>query len=186
MFVWHRRCLVDLLDDFVLGIGCEFALGCEVCVVEEVAEEDEVTGVHHEAVSQVVKRGLAEVATRLDLICPHIDKGTEHHLHNLEGSDGHADGPRDAEAEGTEGVVRVHEGVHCVVHHHEPATRAQVVGVAVPHVDQGGDVMIPMQEDQLLLPQHDEQSVPEFVDFRNGKHKRPKARWSIKVGRVAN
>ena len=73
-----------------------------------------------------------------------------------------------------------------VVHHHEPAARRSVVCVAVPHVDEHAHMMVPMQEDELLLAEDDEDCVTEFVHLRYGEHIRPEADGAVEVGRAAH
>lgn len=91
-----------------------------------------------------------------------------------------------AELHGAEGIVGVHECMDGVVHHHEPAARRSVVCVAVPHVDEHAHVMVPMQEDELLLAEDDEDCVTEFVHLRYGEHIRPEADGAVEVGRAAH
>jgi len=133
-----------------------------------------------------VKSCLTEVSPGLDLVSPHVDEGAEHHLNDLKRGDGHADGAGDAETQRTQSIVGIHEGVHRVVHHHKPTSGSEMVGVAVPHVDQGADVMVPMQEDQLLFTEHDEQRITKFIHFRYGEHKCPETSRSIEIGRIAH
>ena len=56
-------------------------------------------------------------------------------------------------------LVRVHDGMHAIVHSHEPPTPSDHVFVGVPGVQEHSDVVVPVQEDQFLFPQNDEYRV---------------------------
>lgn len=58
-----------------------------------------------------------------------------------------------------------------VVHGDEPARGGCVLCVAKPGVHQHGDVMVPVQEDERLFPQHNKDSVAQLWQF--GEHKQP-------------
>ena len=45
------------------------------------------------------------------------------------------------------------------VHDHEPPGGRGVLAEGVPAVDEDCDVVVPVQEDQLLFPQHNEDGV---------------------------
>lgn len=82
-----------------------------------------------------------------------------HHLQDLRGRDEHSAGPGHPQAGRSHCVVRVHEGVDGVVHGHEPAAAGHLVSVGEPGVDQHGDVVVPVKEDEALLPEDDERCV---------------------------
>lgn len=104
----------------------------------------------------------------------------------MHGSDTDADPFGNAELHGTKCVISVHERVNQIVHHHEPAAGPQVVGVAVPDVDEGRNVMIPVQEDELLLSEHYEYSVTQFIHLGDGEHKCPESCWTVEVRGIAH
>lgn len=52
--------------------------------------------------------------------------------------------------------------MHTVIHDDKPARRGGVLRKRVPSVQQHGDVVIPVQEDQRLLAQHDEHRVSQL------------------------
>ena len=158
----------------------------EVRRVEEVGEEEEVADVHHDGIVNVLHRLLAIVAARLHFVRLNVDEYADGHLRYLHRRDHHVDRLRYAHLYGAEGVVGVHERVHGVVHHHEPATGRRVVGVAVPHVDEHADVMVPVQEDEALLSEDDEDRVAQFVHLRHGEHVRPEADGAVEVGWTAH
>jgi len=90
------------------------------------------------------------------------DGKTKHHLNDLEtgGEDGKHLGHPDPH--GSEGVVGVHDGVDRVVHHHEESAWGGKANVGVEADPHDGDVVIPVQEDQILFPQDDEGCVKQF------------------------
>lgn len=82
------------------------------------------------------------------------------HLHDLGSGDHHGAEAGHAHAGRLRRVVGVHEGVDGVVHGHEPASACHLVPVGEPGVDQNGDVVVPVEEDEALLPQDNEDRVP--------------------------
>lgn len=60
--------------------------------------------------------------------------------------------------------------------------------IAIPGEDKNGDVMIPMQEDQILFAQHNEQSVTKFRDFGQSEHPSPETgdHTLFDIARTAN
>lgn len=65
--------------------------------------------------------------------------------------------------------------MHTVVHHHEPTRGGGVLGEGVPGVQQHGDVVVPVQEDERLLAQHDEHGVAQLGQLGQHEHVRPEA-----------
>ena len=55
--------------------------------------------------------------------------------------------------------------MHEEVHDDEPAGWSRVLAEGVPAVDEDGDVVIPVEEYQLLFPQHDEDGVSQLGDL---------------------
>ena len=66
----------------------------------------------------------------------------------------------------SECVVCVHNGVYNEVHHDKPPCRGGVLAERVPAVDQHSDVVVPVQEYQLLLPQDNEYGVAKFRNLK--------------------
>ena len=69
--------------------------------------------------------------------------------------------PDDA-PERPEGVVGVHDRVDHEVHDHKPPGGRGVLTERVPAVDEDSDVVIPVQEYKLLLPEHNEDRVTQL------------------------
>ena len=130
----------------------------EVGLVEEGGEQDQVAEVHERPPRDVV-----HVGRTAHLVHPAVDQaqhGQAHrHLQDLGGRDDHGAGAGHPQAGRPGRVVGVHEGVNQVVHGHEPAAARHLVLVGVPGVEQHGDVVVPVQEDEALLPEDDEHGV---------------------------
>lgn len=88
-----------------------------------------------------------------------VNDTAHQHLSDLGQRDKHGKLPGDPETRSPQGVVRVHDGVYAIVHSHEPTTPSYHVFVGVPRVQEHSDVVVPVQEDQLLLPQNDEYRI---------------------------
>ena len=65
------------------------------------------------------------------------------------------------------------------VHDDEPAGGGGVLAEGVPAVDEDGDVVVPVEEDQLLLPQHDEDGVPQLGHLGQHEHPGPEPAHSV-------
>lgn len=132
--------------------------GFQVAVVEEGGKQQQVAQVHERAPRHVVHVGGAA-----RLVHPAVHQAhhrqAHHHLQDLRRRDDHGQRPRDPHARRPRRVVRVHEGVHRVVHGHEPGAAGHLVLVGEPAEEQHSDVVVPVQEDEALLPQDDEHRV---------------------------
>jgi len=82
-----------------------------------------------------------------NLINGQVNSAPDNHLKNLNTSDEHADGRWDLNLECLEREVRVHPGVYDEVDAAEESPRGTLLRVAVPGVDQNGDVVVPVKED---------------------------------------
>lgn len=152
----------------------------QVGLVEEPREEDKVAEVHRQTVLDVdlgdVALGLAALEV---LVGPDIDRTADDHLRQLEGCDDHGDGFRWRVSHRAKGVVGVHDGVDKVVHDDEPASGGSVLGVGEPGVEEDGDVVVPVKEDERLFPENDEDGVSELGQLREDEHPRPETRDPI-------
>lgn len=127
---------------------------------EEMAEEHKVAEVHERGPEDVLKVGVALVVVMLHPVEDQVVNDTAHqHLRDLGQGDEHGKLPGDSETRSPQGIVRVHDGVYAIVHSHEPTTPSYHVFVGVPRVEEHSDVVVPVQEDQLLLPQNDEYRI---------------------------
>ena len=97
-----------------------------------------------------------------------------------------------------EEVVRVHQGVDNEVHDHKPPGGGRVLTERVPAVDQHGDVMVPVgqqnigvwqkigwylpvKENEFLFSQDNEDSVSKFWNFGDHKHPGPEATHTVSL-----
>lgn len=105
----------------------------DIGLKEKMAEEHKVAEVHERGPDDVLHVGMA-----LAMLHPGedqvIDHATDQHLSDLRQGDEHGELARDPEAGSPQGIVRVHDGVHSVVHGHEPAPASHHVLVGVPRV----------------------------------------------------
>lgn len=88
-----------------------------------------------------------------------VNDTAHQHLSDLGQGDEHGKLPGHSETCRSQGIVRVHHGVHAIVHSHEPTPPGNHVLVGVPGVQEHSDVVVPVQEDQLLLPQNNEYCI---------------------------
>lgn len=170
-----HTCLLDLLVDCrsrQLGLA-------QVGLNKELDKEHKVAEVHEGGPHNV----LHVRWTLLTLLHPRVHQVVDHaahdHLGDLGQGDEHRKLARELEARRSQGVVGVHDGVDQVVHGHEPAAASHHVFVGVPGVEQHGNVMVPVEEDEFLLPQDNEESVTcereiivqEIITVGEGKRK---------------
>ncbi len=148
----HNADMLLCLGPFILGGAFE------VAVVEEQGEKDQVAEVHDRAPQDVVHVGWT--AHLVHPVVHQAQDGQAHrHLQDLGGRDDHGKGAGHPQASRSGRVVCVHERMNHVVHGHEPAAARHLVLVGVPRVEQHSDVMVPVQEDEALLPEDDEHCV---------------------------
>lgn len=110
---------------------------------------------------------------------PNIYRTPNNHLGELQWRNYHWDGTRWLKAHCTKRIIRVHYWVYEIVHDNEPASGRGIFGVREPSVNQHGDVMVPVQKDERLLPQHNEQRVAKLGQLRKHKQPRPEATNAI-------
>lgn len=162
--------------------GARGRRGRQVRLVEEAGEQHKVAEVHGNGQLDVDRRYVARGAAGggQEVVRPDVDRTADDHLQQLQRRDHHRDEARRLEAHGAQRIVRVHDRVHAVVHHDEPARRRRVLGVREPRVDQHGDVVVPVQEDQRLLAQHNEQRVAQLGQLGQHEQPRPEAAHPIR------
>jgi len=149
--VTHRRPRSMLLGRFFGRVNP--ATLVEVCVVEEPGEQQQVTKVHGRRQGDVELGHPARVrAAGFQMTVRGIvDEATDEHLRQLTGRDEHGHLLGRPVAHGPSCVIRVHHRVHRVVHDDEPPGGRCELHIREPRVQQHGDVMVPVQEDERLL-----------------------------------
>lgn len=75
-----------------------------------------------------------------------------------------------------------------IVHDDEPSGTSCIFGVTEPRVQENGDVVVPVEEDQGLFPKHYEYGVAQLWKLTQNKHPRPESGHLILFyeGRNAN
>lgn len=176
----RSSCRALLLFDGVF-VGSSFHLDLvfrffEIGVDEEVAEENEVAGVHAEREVDVRYTNITAFSVVHHLEGVYVDKNTCHHLKNLTCSNADWNKLGSSVTGCSDSIVTVHNSVNHVVDCAEPSTSCDRVPVAVPAVNKDSDVMIPVQEYQSLLSQHNENCISEFWQLAEHEEKSPERR----------
>lgn len=141
----------------VLFLG--FLIG-QVRLVEESREQNEIAEVHRETEVNVPAGDVTvHMAVLQVLISGYVDGTADHHLGELCRGDHHGDRLGRSVPHRFQGIVRIHDGMDAVVHHDVPSRGCGVFRVRKPRVQQHSDMVVPVQEDQRLLAQHDENRV---------------------------
>ena len=157
----------------VIFLGSFFLL-LHVRLIEKNDEKSQVAAIHKRCPENVLefdgaRDSVVNSYTRID----HRPR-SETHLSYLQrrycdvNMSGHS-----VEALGTNCVVEVHHHVNEVVHCDENSTLAVRRAVRPPAEAEDGDVVIPVQEDEWLLSQHNEKSVDELGQFRQNEDVHP-------------
>jgi len=159
----------------------------DVGLVEESGEEDKVAEIHGQGQFDVEPRDVTLLLALLQVLGrPDVD-GTPHdHLRQLTRRDHHGDTLPRVIAHGAQRVVRVHDGVHAVVHDDVPAGGRRVLCIGEPGVQQHGDVVVPVQEDEGLFAQHDEHCVAQLGQLGQHKQERPAAGHTVMFDKAWN
>jgi len=151
----------------------------DVSLVEEAGEQHKVRKVHQQRQFDVGFAHVALLTVLLQLISPQVDSTSDHHLDELCRRDDHRNELGHSIAHGFQGIVRVHGRVHHVIHRDEPTGRCRVFREGVPRVDEDGGVVVPMQEDERLFAQNDEDGVAQFWNFGQDEHGGPESRHFV-------
>jgi hypothetical protein len=120
-------------------------LGLNVPAHEELEEQEQVRPVHDEG-GRVVLGG--NVARRVGLVVVEGGQGNgdaHHHLRDLGDGNDHGVQPLGLTADRHQKVVKVHDGMDGIVHHHEEDSWGARGNVRVPAIQQDGDVMVPAE-----------------------------------------
>lgn len=121
---------VSFLPLVNLPCFCGFA---DIGLKEKMAEEHKVAEVHERGPDDILHVGMA-----LAMLHPGedqiVDYTADQHLGDLRQGDEHGKLAWDSEASSPQGIVRVHNGVHSIVHGHKPATASHHVLVGIPRI----------------------------------------------------
>mmetsp|Transcript_46610 Transcript_46610/g.143758 ORF Transcript_46610/g.143758 Transcript_46610/m.143758 type:complete len:372 (-) Transcript_46610:52-1167(-) len=155
-----------------------------VRIGKELRKEDEVRRVHDErGTENRVRVALAAGGVLAEDGRDHDEEQPAHHLHQLQRRDQQGerldDLPRHA-AGAHEEVVAVHDGVHHVVHAGEVNADGVVGRVREPAVEHHGGVVVPVQEDDRLLLEDEEDGVHQLGDLRQSEDGHPKPHGPVR------
>lgn len=99
---------------------------------------------------------------------------------------GDHDSCRDTETKSFESEVRVHDGMDSVVGCDVEPVSGQRTEVGEADTEENSCVMVPVEEDEFLFPQHDEESVAEFDEFGSHVEESPETIDAVRVGILAD
>ena len=154
---------------------------------EEVDEEQKVGEVGERRQLQILighlALGLRMVRERV--VDDEVGRHAGNHLQDLHGGQHLRDDDGQLDARRTTRVVGVHDRVNDEIHGGEPAAARAAVLVADEAEYEHGGVMVPVEEDERLLPQHDEHGVEELEELAQHEPVAPGARYAVQVARVA-
>ncbi len=150
-----------------------------ISFAEEASKENKVGCVHEEGDFNVVVGDVTLIASLFHLVGPDVHHCSHHHLGQLSCGDAHGNPARNPELEGLEGVVAVHGTVDKVVHADKPTGSGNVVGVRVPSIEEDSDVVVPVEEDEWLLPENDEHCVAQLRHLAQREHPVPESTHTV-------
>mmetsp|Transcript_46609 Transcript_46609/g.143754 ORF Transcript_46609/g.143754 Transcript_46609/m.143754 type:complete len:325 (-) Transcript_46609:52-1026(-) len=181
----HRRG-GGVADAVVVGLLPLGTLGLrrQVQLLEERREEDEVRRVHDEAHAAVRAVDGARVGVVVEVVEGGDDGGhPDDHLQQLQRRDRLRERLHDLArhvAQVHHEVVAVHDRVDEEVHRREPEARRDAVQVRVPAVEHHGGVVVPVQEDDRLLLEDEEDGVHQLGDLRQSEDGHPKPHGPVR------
>ncbi len=142
----------SIRDGFRGLFGC---LLINVGPVVEVGEQDGVRRVEENGYSNGKRVHFTSLVLQQRLGGEVIQNDSGKHLGELYGSYGLGHPLGWGSSTGTDGVIRIHDGVDAVIDDAKPDAGGYRIRVTEPAVDEDGDVVVPVKDDQLLLPQND-------------------------------
>lgn len=153
-YLWHL-----FLLSFLCGSHSRWFGLADVGFKEELDKEHKVAEVHEGGPNNVLHVGWTLLALLHPRVHQVVDYAAHQHLCDLGQCDEHGKLAWQLETSCTQCVVRVHDSMDQVVHGHEPPAASHHVLVGVPGVEQHSNVVVPVEKDELLFPQDNEQSV---------------------------
>mmetsp|Transcript_8248 Transcript_8248/g.16576 ORF Transcript_8248/g.16576 Transcript_8248/m.16576 type:complete len:217 (-) Transcript_8248:413-1063(-) len=182
------RCIsfIPFLSLFGLGRGSRYGsnawIDTQITTHKELSKQEQVTSVHDKGgrvvfVTQMTRFTLAHGNKGTG----NRDTNTHDHLRNLCRRDHHWWQPFWFAVTGHEAVVKIHNGVDAIVHHHEKDTRRTCCHIGMPAIEQDCNMMVPMQENQFLLVNDNEKRVHQFRKLGKNKELYPQTRRSATI-----
>lgn len=138
-------------------------LRLDVAADEKLQEQEEVAAVHDKGGNVVLCLNVALRISLEEVESSQSDRNAHNHLRNLHRRDNNGVQPTRLQSHRHQKVVAVHAGMNRVVHGHKENTRWRLCNIRVPAVQQDRDVVIPMQENELLLVNDNEKCVNQLT-----------------------
>lgn len=145
----------------------------DVSLHKELSEKEQVTSVQKETSIGVFFLNMAGRVSFEVVITGNGHGNTDHHLHDLQGSNGHRVEPLGLHFHGHQKVVTVHESMDSKVHGNKDESDTRRRGKAMPAVKKDGDMMVPVQEHEFFLVNDNEESVQQFRELADAKQENP-------------
>jgi len=137
----------------------------QVSLDKELQKEEQIASIHDHGSIGILHLQVA-VAGLLDeqQVETHGCNGdTYHHLTNLGNRNPNGLEPFGFAPYRHQKVVKVHNGMDCIVHGAKDDTRGRILQVGNPAVDQHGNVMVPVKEDERFLVYNNEERIKQFA-----------------------
>ena len=138
----------------------------KVLIIKENGKENKIRGVHGKTELPVGILNNTNTVEK-ELIDSHRDNNsyTTDHLQDLNGGDKRSELEDGLKAIDGKSIVGVHKGVNKVVHSSKPKTTAGLVVKRVPAEEKDSDVMEPVEEDDFLLANNEENGVHKLEEL---------------------
>lgn len=137
---------------------------------KELAKEVQVAAVHEKSRNDGTVVDRTFLFRLVELVGQNGHGTASNHLCYLHKGDPHGIEPLGLHFHGHQKVVAVHDGVDGVVHGGHVDANGRGVGVSVPRVEEDGDVMVPVQKQNVLLVNHQEKRIDQFTANNNNKN----------------
>jgi hypothetical protein len=138
-------------------------LRLEVSANKELKKEEQITSVHDKRCRVVL---FFNAAGWVRLVVVKTEQGhnnTHHHLRDLKDGNDHGIEPLGAKLHGHQKVIAIHGSMYAVVHHNEKDSGRRGCHVRMPAVQENSNMVVPMQEDERLFVDDNEEGVNELT-----------------------
>ena len=150
-----------------------------ITLEEEFQKQKQVTAVHDER-SHIVVGGQPAILNRFcnpqQVAACYRNGDSDNHLRDLRNRNVHRLEGLGLAIDRHQEVVKVHNRMHSVIHDTKDQADRCLGDVGSPAIQQHGDVMVPVQEYEFFLVDHNEERVKEFGKLGKNKELHPKSR----------
>jgi len=155
----------------------------DVCIVEELSKEIQVTGIHKASDGQDIPANSAvgNGVGGLDKDEMSKDVAADDKLNNLDGRDELSNWSWGFHVESTDCKVEVHDSVNSQVQSQTPSAPSLSLGISDLSIDKGQSVVIPVHEDNRTFSENQKYSISEFGSLRHNEHPTPVSGKRISV-----